>query len=212
MLKKLSLIMVISLGCLIGTGIIAGGVYAAGGNSQYSLEGAKYRLYTDAACTAAARDADGNEAVLTTDAKGNANTLTMEAGTYYAKEIKASKGYKLDPKIYTVTVKGSDTGTDPATFTSREPPVYGEPDFIVFKTDKTGAAAYSELTGALFAVKYYDVATKAEIGDDEPKDVWTFRTVKKAASMTRSHQAGHPLLCSIKMRAAGGCFLWGGSP
>ena len=181
MLKKMSLLMVISLGCLIGAGFIAQGAYAAEGNSQYSLEGAKYRLYTDAACTAAAKDADGNEAILTTDAKGKANTLTMAPGTYYAKEVKASRGYKLDPKVYTITVNSADSETDPAGFTSKEPLVYGVPELVVFKTDKTGEAAYTRLAGALFTVKYYDVAAKDEIADASPKDEWVFKTTKKIA-------------------------------
>ena len=177
MLKKLSLIMVMSLGCLIGAGMISNGAYAAGGNSQYSLEGAKYRLYTNEACTVEARDASNKEAVLTTDANGNANTLSMNPGTYYAKEIKAGKGYQLDKTVYKLVVTSSNN----AKFTSKEPPAFAAPEFMVFKTDKTGAADYTGLTGALFTVKYYDVAEKTDISASVPKDEWTFKSVKKDA-------------------------------
>ena len=88
---------------------VPGVSYAAAGNSQYSLSGARYQLYTNAACTAAAKDANGSNAVLPTGAHGKANTLKMNPGTYYAKEITASKGYKLDPKVYTVVVTASNT-------------------------------------------------------------------------------------------------------
>ncbi len=181
MRKKLSLILALSLALYIGAVAVSGASYAAAGNSQYSLSGARYQLYTNAACTAAATDANGSNAVLTTGENGKANTLKMNPGTYYAKEISASKGYKLDPKVYTIVVTSSNTSAAPATFTSVEPPAYGAPEFIVFKTDALGAVDYSGLTGAAFTVKYYDVAEKSGIAGASPKDQWTFRTVKKNA-------------------------------
>ena len=181
MRRKLSLILAWSLALYIGAMAVPGVSYAAAGNSQYSLSGARYQLYTNAACTAAATDANGSNAVLTTGANGKANTLKMNLGTYYAKEITASKGYKLDPKVYTVVVTASNTSAAPATFTSPEPPAYGVPEFIVFKTDALEAVDYNGLTGAVFTVKYYDVAEKSGIAGASPKDQWTFRTVKKNA-------------------------------
>lgn len=181
MRKKLSFILVLSLVFCIGSMAASGAVYAAAGNSQYSLSGARYQLYTDAACTAAAKDAAGANAVLTTGADGRANTLKMSPGTYYVKEVTASKGYKLDPKVYTVVVTASNTATAPVTFTSVEPPAFGTPEFVVFKTDVTGTSDYTGLTGAVFTVKYYDVAEKSGIADAAPKDQWSFKTVKKDA-------------------------------
>ena len=181
MRKKITLILALSLAIYIGTVAVSDVSYAAAGNSQYSLSGARYQLYTNAACTAAATDANGGSAILTTGADGKANTLKMNPGTYYAKEITASKGYRLDPKVYTVVVTESNTSTAPVTLTSAEPPAFGTPEFIVFKTDALGAADYSALTGAEFTVKYYDVAEKSEIAGISPKDQWTFRTVKKDA-------------------------------
>ncbi len=181
MRRKLSLILVWSLALFIGAMAVSGASYAAAANSQYSLSGARYQLYTNAACTAAATDVNGSNAVLTTGANGKANTLKVNPGTYYAKEIAASKGYKLDPKVYTVVVTASNTSAAPATFTSPEPPAYGVPEFIVFKTDALGAVDYSGLTGATFTVKYYDVAEKSGIAGASPKDQWTFKTVKKNA-------------------------------
>ena len=180
MQKKLSLILALSLAFCIGAAA-SGVTYAAAGNSQYSLSGAKYQLYTNAACTAAAKDANGNNAVLTTGADGKANTLKMNPGTYYAKEVTASKGYKLDTKVYTVVVTSSNTASAPASFTSSEPPAFGIPEYIVFKTDASGSADYTALTGADFTVSYYDVAEKSAISGAAPKDRWTFRTVKKDA-------------------------------
>ena len=178
-------ILLLSLFCIMAADIGAGGAYAATANSQYSLEGAKYQLYTDSACTEKAKTADGSNAVLTTDENGDSEVLEMAPGTYYAREIKASRGYRLDTdedggaKVYTIEVTASDTESDPATFTSCEPPVYGVPDFMVIKTDPKGAFDCTKLVGAKFTVKYYDVATREEIADAEPKDQWTFTTVKQ---------------------------------
>lgn len=36
--------------------------------------------------------------VLKTDAKGDSNVLSLQAGTYFVKEIKAPKGYALNPR------------------------------------------------------------------------------------------------------------------
>ena len=175
MRKKLSLIL--ALGLLFHTGVIsATAVYAAEGNSQYSLCGTTYRLYNDKECTDEATDADGNSAVLTTDADGRANILRMKAGTYYAKEAEAGKGYRLDTKVYSVVVTADDTSEEPAMFTTSETPAAGIPGFIVISTDATGSAGFNGLTGAEFTVNYYDVAEKSEIAETEPKDQWTFRT------------------------------------
>ncbi len=171
------IITAISLIFMLYAWLAADLVYAVSANSQYSLEGAKYQLYTNSSCTTKAKDVNGDIAVLTTDASGNSNTLEMDPGTYYAKETTASRGYKKDTTVYTVEVTASET----AAFTSKEPPVYGTPDFRVFKTDADGSFSEKRLEGAEFVVKYYDVATKPEIANASPKDWWKFMTVKKEA-------------------------------
>ena len=72
MRKKLSLILTLNLLLCIGVITASGVAYAAAGNSQYSLSGTQYQLYTDEACTVEAMDADGISAVLTTDADDRA--------------------------------------------------------------------------------------------------------------------------------------------
>ena len=165
--------------------VITGGAYASTANSMYSLSGAQYQLYTDSACTAKAVAANGSNAILTTDENGDSNVLEIKPGTYYAREIKPSRGYRLDAeesgaaRVYTIQVTASNTASNPAAFTSSEPPVYGVPDFMVHKTDPAGAYDYTKLLGAKFTVKYYDVDARDKIRDAEPKDQWIFETVKK---------------------------------
>ena len=181
MRKKLSLILTLSLLFCMGASSASDAAYAAAGNSRYSLSGAQYQLYTDEACTDAAVDVNGSNAVLTTDADGNANTLRLETGTYYAREVAAGKGYSMNTNVYSVPVTEANSMEEPALFTSLEIPAYGRPEFAVFLKDATGSSDYTGLTGAAFTVKYYDVEDKSEMTGTEPKDQWTFRTVKKDA-------------------------------
>lgn len=66
------------------------------GNACYSLEGAEYYVYTDAACKTRAKDSSGKDITLVTKADGTTNEAEVVAATYYIREIKASKGYYLD--------------------------------------------------------------------------------------------------------------------
>lgn len=90
-------------------------------NKGATLAGAVYHVFTDAACTTRAKDANGNNFVLTTDANGATNTVQIEEGTYYAKEITASPGFNLDTTVRQVTVTSDNKQTNPAKFTSTEP-------------------------------------------------------------------------------------------
>ncbi len=72
------------------------------GGEGTTLKGAQYEVYSDKAMT----DMVG---ILVTDENGNSNTLTVEAGTYYVKEITAPTGYELDPTVYEVTVNEGET-------------------------------------------------------------------------------------------------------
>ena len=71
----------------------------------YSLAGAQYGVYQDAACSS-------KIGTLTTDANGNSNTLSLTAkATYYVKEITAPKGYELDKKVYSVSIAENQSFT-----------------------------------------------------------------------------------------------------
>ena len=62
-------------------------------NSNYSLAGTTYGLYTDKGCK-------NKKGTFKIDKKGMSNTLNVEKGkTYYVKEIKAGKGYKVDKTV-----------------------------------------------------------------------------------------------------------------
>lgn len=77
------------------------------GNGCYSLEGATYAVYSDAACTT-------QVGTLTTGADGSTNTIDVPAGTYYVRETQASKGYYLCTETHSVTVGVGQTAPSAA--------------------------------------------------------------------------------------------------
>ena len=115
-------------------------------NPCYSLAGAVYEV----------KNSNG-EVVgkLTTDASGNSNTLSLNAGTYYVQETSASPGYGKDTTKYTVNVTSGQT----ATVTSKEPPLNDPAGIEIIKNDQdsNGTANVKSLEGAQFEIKYYAV-------------------------------------------------------
>lgn len=87
--------------------------------ANYSLSGAVYKIYTT---NANAQNNTNAVATLTTGSDGTTGTAQLAPGTYYVKEITASKGYRLDSSIRTVTVSTNQT----AVVTSYEPPQNGK--------------------------------------------------------------------------------------
>lgn len=89
------------------------------------MEGAAYGVYSD-------RGATKENAVFTTDKNGESNTLELEEGMYYVKEKKAPKGYKLDERIYPVTVTSGQT----AEVNVKDVPVYSDMELLLDKIDQ----------------------------------------------------------------------------
>ena len=151
------------------------------GNSCYSLAGAKYGIYTDSACTTLAKDARGNDAILTTTANGSSNTLTINVGTYYIKEISPSPGYGLATGTYPVTVNYNGnvslSGSDSSIF--KEPPL-DDPAAIVIR--KTAATAYSgadfDMSSAQYTIRYYAGQYTKERLPSAPSATWVIETKK----------------------------------
>ncbi len=124
---------------------VSGNSTITAGNACYSLEGAVYGVYSDAPL-------NDQVATLTTDENGNSNTVELDAGTYYVKEITASPGYQLDETPYTITVNSGET----TTFTSVEQPDNDPLGLTLTKISSDNTENPAPLTGAQFTVKYYD--------------------------------------------------------
>lgn len=157
------------------------------GNSCYSLSGAEYSIYTDKSCSKSSyfgfirTDANGFGAYGDgLDSKGNHVGSDVANKTYYAKETKAPKGYKLDTTVYTFKDSGKKTvdGVSIYSFTCSDKPSADPVTVLLKKQDSKTGQATARLAGAEFTIKYYAGTYKNE---DELKDVnatrsWVVRT------------------------------------
>lgn len=132
------------------------------GNDQYSLEGAKYGVYTKKACTD-----DALVKTLTTNAKGASSVVELDGGTYYVKETKAPKGYEQDTRIYKVTVPPGKMGETVKTTVCKVKDVPKTGTARLKKTSSnpsaTGNNANYSLAGAEFEI-YSDQACTKKAG------------------------------------------------
>ena len=143
------------------------------GNSCYSLAGATYGVYSDAGCST-------QVTTLTTDASGNAGTVSLNEGTYYYKELTAPSGYALDSTVGSINVTASQTSTVSVTDTPVNDPVR----ISINKIDSaTGEAAQggASLEGAEFTVKYYAGFYDAGNLPANATRTWVIKTVKNAS-------------------------------
>ena len=151
-------------------------------NDCYSLAGAEYGVYTDSNCS-------NKVATLTTNASGNANTVSLNPGRYYVKETKAPKGYFTDSQVYTADVSGANRESSPVKLSVSDNPANDPVAMLLGKYDgqKTynGAGNLPQgsatLAGAEFTVDYYATLDYKSYDDLKNADVkptrsWTFKT------------------------------------
>lgn len=74
------------------------------GNGNYTLAGAVYGVYGDAACT-------HEVGTLTTNENGDTGEVELSGGNYWVKEKTASAGYALDATAYPVALAAGETKT-----------------------------------------------------------------------------------------------------
>lgn len=113
------------------------------GNSCYSLAGAVYGVYSDAACTQLIE-------TMTTDANGQCSSSSLEKAQYYVKEISPSQGYLLDTRVYTVPAKGGR-----AILNVTEQPGNDPVGISVTKITDDPASTLPSLEGTQFTIKFY---------------------------------------------------------
>ena len=136
-------------------------------NSCYSLEGAVYGVYGSTADA----NADTNRVTtITTGADGTGTSDDLTLGTYYVKEITASKGYSLDATVHTATI--SSTVQSPVVSSSEKPK--GDPARVM--VHKKGTSKQKPVAGAIFEVKYYAAETEAQINNTTYKRHWYLKT------------------------------------
>lgn len=150
-------------------------------NDCYSLADAVYGVYK----TEADAKSDKNKVTsLKTKDTGWSNTVELEAGTYYLKEVTAPKGYALSSEIKKVTITA---GKETQFGTNNELMDYPQADPVGIllgkvdkETNKNKPQGSASLEGAEFTVKYYkglydeDPATKKQT----PARTWVLKTDK----------------------------------
>ena len=147
-------------------------------NSCYSLAGAVYGIYTEWDCI-------NQIGTLTTDEWGNTNTLELNSGTYYIKEITAPTGYAMDYTTYEVVVTASQTTT---VYVQDIP--QSDPILIVLKkidsdTTSDSPQGNARLQNAEFTIKYFSglYDTNPEEQGAYPTRQWVLRTNEKGQSL-----------------------------
>lgn len=143
------------------------------GNPNYSLAGAEYGIYKSRDEAKTDRNRLGT---FTSNANGDTNELNLTKGTYYVKEVKAPKGYKLDNfggtnKDGVYKVEFTKEGQ---TFTVKDVPKTDPLSLMLKKTDTNGKG----IANAEFEVKYYPELTD-DVTGLTPKYTWKFKTDEK---------------------------------
>ena len=141
------------------------------GNSCYSLAGAVYGIYSDAGCSA-------QVTTLTTDVGGNAAAVSLNAGTYYYKELTAPAGYALDSSVQSFTVTDGQNTALSVSDTPTNDPVRISINKVDSETgDKVQGGA--SLENAEFTVKYYAGYYNAGNLPTNATRTWVIKTVKR---------------------------------
>ncbi len=129
-------------------------------NSLYSLEDAVYGIFKDKNCTDKAAE-------LITVETGKTQSAELFEGTYYVKEVKASKGFSLDNTVYEVKIPKDKT----VTVNSKEPALFYENGILIKKIcgcEKNQCR--HDLSGAEFKISYFDNTDGSTQG--EPLITW----------------------------------------
>lgn len=149
-------------------------------NNYYSVVGAEYGVYSYASATRLLGK-------LTISSNGWSNTIDLDAGKVYLKELKAPPGFALDPKIYEVTVNAGVKTT--RTFKDR--PQTDPVGLLLRKVDKDTGNNIPQGNGSLkdahFAFKFYagkydEGVNPADLGFS-PTRSWILRTDENGMCM-----------------------------
>ena len=143
------------------------------GNSNYSLTGAQYGVYSNSSATSLIT-------TLTIGSNGWSSEIDLDAGTYYLKETKAPKGYYLDKTIYPITVSAGNK----ATKTLKDKPKLDPISILLRKVDADTGSNRPQGSGSLadahFSFKFYagyyaDGINPGDLGQS-PTRSWVLKT------------------------------------
>lgn len=136
--------------------------------NAYSLAGAEYGIYSDAAAT-------NQIGTITTgaDGKGSANVkVGFSTSTLYYKETKAPKGYCLDTTVRPFSFSGTSASINVSDIPGNDPLVIT----LTKNNDMTNGDTPASLAGAQFTIKYYDLDPVTNYTADQLKGLNAVRT------------------------------------
>lgn len=119
---------------------------------KYSLKGAEYGVYKTREDAAN----DNNRInTLVTKADGSTQSIELDRGTYYVKEVKAPVGFSIDPKIHT-----ADLTNGSQTLNVVDEPQFDPINILLKKNEKVWNSAKGEyeikpLSGVTFTLKWF---------------------------------------------------------
>lgn len=143
------------------------------GNNYYDVTGAEYGVFTGS-------NATGQVATLTIGSNGWSQEISLDAGTYYIKEIKAPKGYALDGTIYPITVNSGSKAVGNYT----DKPQFDPVGVLLRKVDSdtgsnnpqgNGSLADAQFTFKFYSGEYAEGVNPADLGVS-PTRTWIMRT------------------------------------
>ena len=136
--------------------------------NAYSLAGAEYGIYSDAAAT-------NQIGAITTgaDGKGSASVkVGFSTSTLYYKETKAPKGYCLDTTVRPFSFSGTSASINVSDIPGNDPLVIT----LTKNNAMTNGDTPASLAGAQFTIKYYDLDPVTNYTADQLKGLNAVRT------------------------------------
>ena len=136
--------------------------------NAYSLAGAEYGIYSDAAAT-------NQIGTITTgaDGKGSANVkVGFSTSTLYYKETKAPKGYCLDATVRPFSFSGTSASINVSDMPGNDPLAIS----LKKNNEMTNGDDPASLAGAQFTIKYYDLDTSNNYTADQLNGINATRT------------------------------------
>lgn len=154
-------------------------------NSCYSLEGARFNIYLNKACTDYFGYIETNKNGYGKYGAGS-NGIDVPQQSYYAKEVTAPKGYKLNPTVFEFRDSGQTAdGAKIYSFTCADEPGNDPITIRLKKQDKVTGLSTEKLTGAEFTVKYYDdyYNTSDDLTSKAPVRSWIIKTKENGIAL-----------------------------
>lgn len=136
--------------------------------NAYSLAGAEYGIYSDAAAT-------NQIGTITTGADGKGSTnvkVGFSTSTLYYKETKAPKGYCLDSTVRPFSFSGTSASINVSDIPGNDPLVIT----LTKNNAMTNGDTPASLAGAQFTIKYYDLDPVTNYTADQLKGLNAVRT------------------------------------